>query len=350
MANYLKEHRMLKFALENSVRGNPKSVLDHIDNYCRNKEWAVNVGDEKGLILDNVVQETNPSLALELGTYCGYSAIRIARLLKDGAQLYTIEMNPAHVDVARQMIQFAGIQDKVKILQGSTEQIIPRLKAEHNMDSAMAESKERRILEFVQQNAVRGDPQSVVDTIDKYCSQKEWAMNVGDEKGLILDNLVKEADPCTALELGTYCGYSAVRIARLLKPQARLFTIEMNPAHADVAKQMIEFAGVQDKVKILQGSSENIIPALKAGQAIEHLDFVFIDHFGNRYTADTKLLESCGLLKKGSVLVADNVVYPGAPDFLQYVRTSGHYDCTNYPSHVEYTDKPDALEKAVFIG
>lgn len=47
----------------------------------------------------------------------------------------------------------------------------------------MNQSKEQRILNFVLQNAVRGDPCSVVDAIDKYCSQKEWAMNVGDEKG-----------------------------------------------------------------------------------------------------------------------------------------------------------------------
>lgn len=47
----------------------------------------------------------------------------------------------------------------------------------------MNQSKEQRILNFVLQNAVRGDPCSVLDTIDKYCSQKEWAMNVGDEKG-----------------------------------------------------------------------------------------------------------------------------------------------------------------------
>lgn len=47
----------------------------------------------------------------------------------------------------------------------------------------MNQSKEQRILDFVLQNAVRGDPCSVMDAIDKYCSQKEWAMNVGNEKG-----------------------------------------------------------------------------------------------------------------------------------------------------------------------
>lgn len=47
----------------------------------------------------------------------------------------------------------------------------------------MGDSKEQRILRYVLQHAVAGDPQSVLDAIDTYCSQKEWAMNVGDKKG-----------------------------------------------------------------------------------------------------------------------------------------------------------------------
>uniref|UniRef100_A0A8C5PAS6 catechol O-methyltransferase n=1 Tax=Leptobrachium leishanense TaxID=445787 RepID=A0A8C5PAS6_9ANUR len=214
----------------------------------------------------------------------------------------------------------------------------------------MAELKEHRILEHVLKNAVCGDPQSVVDSIDQYCRQKEWAMNVGDEKGLILDQIVKETDPLVLLELGTYLGYSATRIARLLKSGARLLTVEMNPVHAEVAKKIIEFAGVQDKVQVLEGSTQDIIPKLKAEYGIKNIDLVFIDHYGERYKPDTQLLEDLSLLRKGSVLVADNVGFSSSAEFLDHVRTSGRYDCTNYPAHLEYSNKPDAVEKAVFIG
>uniref|UniRef100_A0A8D0HGP7 Catechol O-methyltransferase n=1 Tax=Sphenodon punctatus TaxID=8508 RepID=A0A8D0HGP7_SPHPU len=214
----------------------------------------------------------------------------------------------------------------------------------------MNQSKEERILNFVLQHAVRGDPQSVVDHIDKYCSQKEWAMNVGAEKGLILDKTVEEVKPSISLELGTYCGYSAVRIARLLKPNAHLITIEFNPTYAAIAKQMIEFAGVQDKVKILEGPAEEIIPQLKKKHEVETLDFVFLDHWKERYKPDTVLLEECGLLRRGTVLLADNIICPGAPDFLSYVRNNNRFECTNYLSHLEYLKVEDAMEKAVFLG
>lgn len=47
----------------------------------------------------------------------------------------------------------------------------------------MRNTKEERILRHVQQHAKPGDPQSVLEAIDIYCSQKEWAMNVGSAKG-----------------------------------------------------------------------------------------------------------------------------------------------------------------------
>ncbi|XP_063820816.1 catechol O-methyltransferase-like [Pseudophryne corroboree] len=217
-------------------------------------------------------------------------------------------------------------------------------------DFFMSQTKEQRILQYVLENAVRGDPHSVVDHIDKYCNQKEWAMNVGDQKGLILDGIVKDTNPSVLLELGTYCGYSAVRIARLLKPEARFFTVEFNPEYAAVAKQMIEFAGLKDKVQILEGSTQDIIPQLKKKYEVDALDFVFVDHWKDKYTPDTKLLEKCNLLRKGSVILADNIICPGVPDFLEYVRTCGRYDCTHYPSFLEYMNEKDALEKAVFRG
>lgn len=47
----------------------------------------------------------------------------------------------------------------------------------------MGDTKEQRILRHVQQHAKPGDPQSVLEAIDTYSSQKEWAMHVGDAKG-----------------------------------------------------------------------------------------------------------------------------------------------------------------------
>lgn len=214
----------------------------------------------------------------------------------------------------------------------------------------MGDSKEQRILRHALQHAVAGDPQSVIEAIDFYCSQKEWAMNVGDKKGEIVDMVVREQRPSVLLELGAYCGYSAVRMARLLSPGARLLTIEFNPDYAAITQQMVDFAGLQDRVSVLLGASQDIIPQLKKKHGVDTLDMVFIDHWKDRYLPDLLLLEECGLLRKGTVLLADNVIFPGAPDFLAYVRGNSRFECTHFASFLEYSQVVDGLEKVVYKG
>lgn len=62
------------------------------------------------------------------------------------------------------------------------------------------------------------------------------------------------------------------------------------------------------------------------------------------------LFQECCLLRKGSVLLADNVICPGTPDYLEYVRSSRQYESQYFKSHLEYTKVEDGLEKSVFLG
>ncbi|KAM9099809.1 catechol O-methyltransferase isoform X2 [Sarcophilus harrisii] len=175
----------------------------------------------------------------------------------------------------------------------------------------------------------------------------QWSL---EHHGLIVDKVVEEVKPKVLLELGTYCGYSAVRMGRLLPPGGHLFTIEFNESFAAIAQQIIQLAGLQEKISILKGPTEEIIPQLKKKYEINTVDMVFLDHWKDRYLPDTRLLEESGLLRKGSVLLADNVILPGAPEFLQYIRNHKGFECTHYPSMLEYLPMKDGLEKAVFLG
>uniref|UniRef100_A0A8C2HSK8 catechol O-methyltransferase n=1 Tax=Cyprinus carpio TaxID=7962 RepID=A0A8C2HSK8_CYPCA len=169
-------------------------------------------------------------------------------------------------------------------------------------------------------------------------------------KSSILDSVVSEVNPEKVLELGTYCGYSTVRIVRLLPPGARLITLEFNADYAAIARQVIAWAGLEDKIQLVEGASEDWIPRMKEHFGIETFDFVFLDHWKDRYLPDTKLMEDCGLLRKGTVLLADNVICPGVPDYLEYVRNSLSYKSCYFKSHLEYTKAEDGLEKSVFLG
>ena len=78
----------------------------------------------------------------------------------------------------------------------------------------MGDGREEAMIEYVVANAPLGDVDAAIDAIDNFAYDKSILMNVGDEKGQLLDAAVKRANPKLAMELGAYCGYSGLRIAR----------------------------------------------------------------------------------------------------------------------------------------
>ena len=77
---------------------------------------------------------------------------------------------------------------------------------------------------------------------------------------------------------------------------------------------------------------------------MDKFDVIFFDHWKNVYLKDLEFLEKEGVVKSGTVLIADNVVTPGAPDYLAYVKESNRYESVLYHSQLEYSPSiPDAV-------
>ncbi|XP_078512383.1 transmembrane O-methyltransferase homolog isoform X2 [Lissotriton helveticus] len=197
--------------------------------------------------------------------------------------------------------------------------------------------REERAFQYVMTHAIPGDPQHVLDTFDQWCYHCEYLSNVGPQKGKILDRLVYDKAPLNVLELGTYCGYATVLIAQALPLGARLYTVEMDLNNAVVADKVIRLAGFDDDtVELIVGASEEVIPQLKEKHGVQKLDFVFMDHWKRFYLRDLQLLEENDLLQEGTIILADNVIFPGAPHFLQYVKSCGKYQCKIHRTSLEY--------------
>ncbi|XP_030634651.1 transmembrane O-methyltransferase homolog [Chanos chanos] len=213
-------------------------------------------------------------------------------------------------------------------------------------------SREERAFQYILTHATPGNPDSILDTFDYWCSKVEFISNIGPKKGLILDRLLKETCPLTVLELGTHCGYSAVRIARSLPVGARLYSVEMDQRNAQVAEKIIRLAGFDDDtVELIVQPSDEVIPRLREDYGVERLDFVFMDHWKRCYLPDLQLLEGSGLLGEGSIILADNVIFPGAPNFLRHARRSGLYELRVHRATLEYIRGiRDGMAELVFLG
>jgi catechol O-methyltransferase len=85
---------------------------------------------------------------------------------------------------------------------------------------------------------------------------------------------------------------------------------------------LADLAGLSDIVKVVVGSSADSIKRLHANGILQHIDLMFLDHYKPAYTTDLKLCEHLRLVTPGTVMAADNVIKPGNPPYLEYVRSS----------------------------
>src|SRR5205085_1788794 len=176
-----------------------------------------------------------------------------------------------------------------------------------------------------------------------FARRRKFLINVGDEKGAILDAAVDRVKPRRALELGAYVGYSALRIARRLPAGGHLFSVELNPANAAIARRIVNHAGASDRVTIVVGSIGDGGKTVKA-LVDEHalgpgsIDFVFIDHAKEAYLPDLQRILDAGWLHEGSVVVADNVRFPGAPEYKAYMdaEEGKRWHTRAHKTHAEY--------------
>ena len=162
-----------------------------------------------------------------------------------------------------------------------------------NTSGQVGDGRELALSAYVTANARRDDIDDVIAKIDDFARHRSYLVNIGDEKGLILDHAVANAQPKLILELGTYCGYSALRIARAMPPGARLISIEPNPANAAIARQIWEHAGVAHRITAIVGmigDSGATIDNLRNryGFADGTVDFVFFDHNKEYYLPDLR--------------------------------------------------------------
>jgi catechol O-methyltransferase len=125
-------------------------------------------------------------------------------------------------------------------------------------------------------------------------------------------------------------------MASQLPEDTLIVTIELNPASAATARRIHEHAGVANRIHIVVDRTDHAIPRLREQFKVDAFDFIFIDHHKEAYLSDFQLLEQAGLIQRGTVIVADNILYPGAPDYVNYVRNNPHYTSTFHESTLEY--------------
>ncbi|KAK6823455.1 hypothetical protein RU639_005820 [Aspergillus parasiticus] len=171
---------------------------------------------------------------------------------------------------------------------------------------------------------IQGNPQKVLDLIDEFAKSRHL-IHVGPEKGKVVADLIAERKPQTMIELGGYVGYSAILFGDAVRRAGgkKYYSLELNPEYAAISTLLLDLAGLRDFVQILVGRSDQSLNKLCTSGEVPQVEIMFIDHYKPAYTTDLKLCEQLGMIVPDvSVLVADNVLYPGNPPYLEYVRST----------------------------
>jgi catechol O-methyltransferase len=113
----------------------------------------------------------------------------------------------------RRLTEIGG--SRVPLLRWSFVRMLLNVKA-MTTEGQVGDGREAALAAYVTANATPGDVDDAIRVVDEFCYRETFMINVGDEKGALLDAAVRRARPGRLLELGTYCGYSALRTARAM--------------------------------------------------------------------------------------------------------------------------------------
>jgi len=209
------------------------------------------------------------------------------------------------------------------------------------------EKEPLRVSDYVAANVAEGDAAGALAAMDHYAREIAFLINIGPDKGdLVREVFDRVPEGARVLELGAFVGYSAILFGTKVGESGRVVSLEIGEEHAEASRRNVAHAGLADRVEIILGDSGESIPNLDGT-----FDIVFLDHWKDLYKRDLQAIEQHGLLRAGSVVVADNVGESFNPtEYLEYVRTCGRYDSEHRPATVEYSNLPDAVEVSVYRG
>ncbi len=147
---------------------------------------------------------------------------------------------------------------------------------------------------------------NLLKALNKETHQKilQSRMISGHFQGRVLSFISQLIRPETILEIGTYTGYATLCLAEGLTKNGKIHTIEINEELIDFQKKYFDQSKFKNQIFTHLGDAIDIIPKLKL-----KYDLIFLDADKANYPNYMEMVVP--KLKRGGVLVADNVLWSG---------------------------------------
>ncbi len=135
---------------------------------------------------------------------------------------------------------------------------------------------------------------------------EDAGMQIGPDQGAFMRLLGQLTGAVTAVEIGTFTGYSSICIARGLAPGGRLLCCDVSEEYTAVAREYWQRAGLAGMIELRIGPAADTLAALPAGTSF---DLAFIDADKTGYPGYWELIVP--QMSQGGLILADNTLYSG---------------------------------------
>jgi caffeoyl-CoA O-methyltransferase len=131
-------------------------------------------------------------------------------------------------------------------------------------------------------------------------------MQIGPEQGTFMTLLARLVGAASAVEVGTFTGYSAICVARGLTDGGRLLCCDISEEWTSVAREYWKRAGLADRIELRLGPAARTLRELHAGTTF---DYAFIDADKTSYVEYWDLIVP--MIRSNGVILADNTLWSG---------------------------------------
>jgi len=165
-----------------------------------------------------------------------------------------------------------------------------------------------RLYDYIQENSLRED--ALLRRLREETARNPMSnMQISPEQGQFMALLAELVGAKNAIEIGTFTGYSAISVARVLKPGGKLICCDVSDEYTAVARRYWTEAGLADRIDLRLAPALQTLDELIAKGGAGTMDFAFIDADKENYDAYYERV--LRLLRPGGLVTIDNVLWDG---------------------------------------
>ena len=159
------------------------------------------------------------------------------------------------------------------------------------------------ITDYLRSNMTHDD--AFLHELEEYAAKNDVPI-IEPESARFLTVMCRIKKPKKILEVGTAIGYSAILMAQNTQKNCRITTLEYDENMVYTARENIMKAGYAGKVAVIEADAKDYLAYIDDENSF---DMIFLDGPKAHYV---NMLDECvRLLKKGGVLISDNILYKG---------------------------------------